>query len=464
MKLPDFESEYKPLFEAIRKVVPPSMKIYLVGGAVRDILLNRKIRDFDFCVEGLVRPIGKHIANELGGAYYVLDDEREMVRIIIDDEQMGQFDVDISMITGETIEDDLRSRDFTFNAMAIRISSEPELIDPLNGYGDFQQKTLRMCSPDSLRNDPMRALRAIRMSLEFDLNFDDELLRSMKEVTTYLSESSMERYRDEMFKIIRLYQNGKALDFFRAFNYLDHLFPGWNEAGDNIDTGWVEHTDYFALLLTVKLKNVAISDDFSAYAASRLGNYKEALRAFYDKPIALYHTRRMLAVFSSIAGTLDMSKVQQWCSRLAFSSSETNFAVSALSSFAHLKNLETVTSYTDVDIYRYFKQFKEGGIAGLLLFLSAEYHLQDVPHAYKDWCEKVVFVQDHLSAYFTRYNEVIAPRPFLGGHDIQEMLEIPAGPVIGSIKNALIEAQIRGSVKNIEEAKSFVRLQAKHYD
>ena len=73
-------------------------------------------------------------------------------------------------------------------------------------------------------------------------------------------------------------------------------------------------------------------------------------------------------------------------------------------------------------------------------------------------------MQDHLSAYFTRYNEVIAPRPFLGGHDIQEMLEIPAGPVIGSIKNALIEAQIRGSVKNIEEAKSFVRLQAKHYD
>ena len=63
MNLPDFESEYSALFGAVRKVVPSSMKIYLVGGAVRDILIGRKIRDFDFTVEGLVRPIGKHIAN-----------------------------------------------------------------------------------------------------------------------------------------------------------------------------------------------------------------------------------------------------------------------------------------------------------------------------------------------------------------------------------------------------------------
>ena len=90
MELPDFISDYSSLFNAIRKVVPPSMKIYLVGGAVRDVLLGRKISDFDFSVEGLVRPIGKHIADELGGAYYVLDDERDMVRVIIDDEEKGQ--------------------------------------------------------------------------------------------------------------------------------------------------------------------------------------------------------------------------------------------------------------------------------------------------------------------------------------------------------------------------------------
>ena len=78
MNLPDFESDYSALFGAIRKVVPASMKIYLVGGAVRDILLGRKIRDFDSTVAGVVRPIGKNLSDELGGAYDALAEERAM--------------------------------------------------------------------------------------------------------------------------------------------------------------------------------------------------------------------------------------------------------------------------------------------------------------------------------------------------------------------------------------------------
>ena len=464
MILPDFVSEYQRLFNAIRKVVPSSMKFYLVGGAVRDILLGRKIRDFDFCVEGLVRPIGKHIANELGGAYYVLDDEREMVRVIIDDDQMGQFDIDIAQFSGDGIEDDLRGRDFTLNAMAIESSEPPLFFDPLNGYEDLQQRNLRMCSQDSLVNDPMRALRAIRMSLEFDLTMDETLLFAMKDVPSRLSDSSMERYRDEMFKIIRLYQNGKAFQLYEKFGFLDHLFPDCNPSGKIIDTNWIENTDRFALLLTVKNYSNEAADDFSAFAASRLGNFREALRAFFDKTIALYHTRRMLTVFAAIARTLtdDRNAAEKWCSRLAFSSSEMNFADSAVGSFDHLRTNANTASYNDVDIYRFFRQFKEGGIAGLILFLSYEFEEQNVPQAYKNWCEKVVFVQDFISAYFTRYMDVIAPKPLLSGHDIQELLNVPAGPIIGFVKNALIEAQIRGSVRTPDEADSFVRQYAKY--
>ena len=243
MNLPDFQSEYNALFRAIRKVVPVSMKIYLVGGAVRDIILNRKIRDFDFTVEGLVRPIGKHIAHELNGAYYVLDDEREMVRVIIEDEQMGEFDIDIALLSGESIEDDLRERDFTFNAMAIEIADDPVFLDPLGGMDDLQNKRLRMCSSDSLENDPMRALRAIRMNLEFGMEPDDELIAAMKKATTKLSESSMERYRDELFKIIRLFNNGKAVQLMREFNYFDYLFPDCLSDVSEDDIQFIENTD-----------------------------------------------------------------------------------------------------------------------------------------------------------------------------------------------------------------------------
>jgi len=465
MKLPDFESEYNALFNAIRKVVPPSMKIYLVGGAVRDFLLERKIHDFDFCVEGLVRPIGKHIADELGGAYYVLDDEREMVRVIVDDEQMGQFDIDIALISGGSIEEDLNDRDFTVNAMAIEIGSSSSIVDPLHGYDDLLMKRLRMCNPESLKNDPLRALRAIRMCLEYDLQMDDELLNAMSSVISRMSESSIERYRDEMFKTIRLYKNGKAIKLYEKYGYINHLFPTAERKFENINSQWIENSDLFVLLLTKNNQIPDKLDDFVSYAVSRLGNYREALRAFFDKTLALYHNRRMLTLFSVIAKTLseDIETILKWSAGLAFSSSEQNFVRSALLSFDFLTSFDITGDYGDVTLYRYFRQFKEGGIAGLILFLSHEYSLQNVSHAYKDWCDKVVFVQDMITAYFTRYNDVIAPKPFMSGHDIQETLNAPAGPMIGFIKNALIEAQIRGSVKSMSEAESFVRQQAKHY-
>lgn len=464
MKVPDFESDYSALFGAIRKVVPASMKIYLVGGAVRDILLGRKIRDFDFTVEGLVRPIGKSIANELGGAYYVLDDEREMVRVIIEDEKLGKFDVDIAQLTGETIEDDLRERDFTINAMAIAVGNEKQLVDPLNGLSDMENKTLRMCAPDSLQNDPLRSLRAIRMCLEFGLEMDEGLQNAMYDARSRLYVSSMERYRDEMFKIIRLHKNAEAVSMWKKFGLTDHLFPEWN-SDVPFDSEWIANTDHFSLLLTVDRKKADPLSDFDNYASSRLGNYKEALKAFFDKPLALYHDRRMLNLFAAIAGSLGGSAevLNGWCSRLAFSSSETIFVTNSLRSFEHLHDVKNPENYGDVDIYRYFRQFKEGGIGGLILYLADGYRYQNVPNAYKNWCDKVVFVQNMVSAYFTRYMEVISPQPMMSGHDIQELLDIPAGPVIGQIKNALIEAQIRGSVKNLAEAESFVRLEAKHF-
>ena len=464
MNLPDFESDYSALFGAIRKVVPASMKIYLVGGAVRDILLGRKIRDFDFTVEGLVRPIGKNIANELGGAYYVLDDEREMVRVIIEDEQMGKFDVDIAQLTGETIEDDLQERDFTINAMAIAVGSEKKFVDPLNGLSDMENKMLRMCAPDSLQNDPLRSLRAIRMCLEFGLTMNEDLLDAMYDARSRLYVSSMERYRDEMFKIIRLHKNAEAVGMCQKFGLLDHLFPEYNT--DNpVNSEWIANTDHFSLLLTVDQKNTELLSDFDNYVSSRLGNYKETLKAFFDKPLALYHNRRMLNLFAAIAGSLgEPAEIAgEWCSRLAFSSSETNFVMNSLQSFEHLCEVKSPENYGDVDIYRYFRQYKEGGIGGLILYLADGYRYQNIPNAYRTWCDKVVFVQNMVSAYFTRFMEVISPRPLMSGHDIQELLAISAGPVIGQIKNALIEAQIRGSVRNMSEAESFVRLEAKHF-
>ncbi len=166
------------------------------------------------------------------------------------------------------------------------------------------------------------------------------------------------------------------------------------------------------------------------------------------------------AVSYAISGQ-NIDLVKEWCRRLTFSSSETNFVMQSLESYIYLSEAKREKQFSDVDIYRYFKKFKEGGISGSILFLTELYQNQGTHEDYIKWCINVVLVQNLIYAYFNRYIEVIDPRPMLSGNDIQELLGKPAGPVIGKIKNNLIEAQINGSVKNIEEARSFVRLFSK---
>ena len=457
--LPDFISEYSALFGTIRKVVPPSMKIYLVGGAVRDILLGRPIRDFDFTVEGLVRPIGKYIADTLNGAYYVLDDERDMVRVIIDDPDKGQFDIDIAQMTGDDITSDLKGRDFTINAIAIELADEPVLVDPLGGEADLRNKTLRMCDPFSLDNDPMRGLRAVRMCLEFGLLMDEELASAMEGIRDSLDDSSFERYRDELFKIIKIYRNQEAFSMAIRYGFIDYLFEGWNREYAKDHGRLITNTDLFIRLLTFSHGGLQSADAHQEMAVKSLGNYLGASTAFYDKTLALYHTRRMLTAFAAASEVFSGSHeelVKDWCIRLTFSGMETSFVQQAILSYRFLAALDDPDVFDDVAIYRYFRQYKEGGIAGALLYLADQYTICKEKTSKKDWQDRISLVEKLVEAFYTRNLDVIQPKPFLSGDVILQITGKPAGPFIGTLKNDLIEAQIRGEVSDREEAEQFV--------
>ncbi len=457
--LPDFRANNPELYNAIRKVVPSSLKVYLVGGAVRDILLGRPVRDYDFCAEGLVRPIGKSVANELNGAYYVLDDEREMVRVVINVGESDAYDVDIALLSGDRIEDDLRERDFTINAMAIELGSKQRLIDPLNGLFDLRTKTLRMCSPDSLRNDPLRALRAIRMSLEFDMVMDSELLGEMFSISGSLNQSSNERHRDELFKIIKLGRNRIMTRLLRKYDFLDFLFPGcliddWDARIDGI----AAMDDIFKLLRSrVEVRND--DDFFSSYLSGKVGNHRHSLADFFEKTLALYHTRRMLLCLGMIERVLsdcDEQRMSAWNKNLTLSGSESAFIKNSSSAADFMLDGIDAKAWNDVDTYRYFLRFKEGGIGGVMLYLAHIYAGSDTSEKFERWTTAVDLAEKLISDYFSRYNEVIAPAPFLSGNDIQTATGLAAGPAIGRIKKELLEAQVMGVVNSAEEARNFV--------
>ncbi|MDX1600324.1 MAG: hypothetical protein R3191_02290, partial [Anaerolineales bacterium] len=162
--------------EVVREAVASqagARSVWLVGGAIRDQFLERTTEDFDFAVERDAIGLARSVADELGAYYFTLDAERDAGRVVPDGDGNGWRRLDFAGLRADSIEGDLRARDFTVNAMALRIAdSEPELIDPTGGVRDVKDRRLRLCASDALERDPVRALRAVRLAADLEFQLD----------------------------------------------------------------------------------------------------------------------------------------------------------------------------------------------------------------------------------------------------------------------------------------------------
>ena len=192
---------------------------FLVGGYVRDLILRRlnsKI-DVDIVVPKNAIEIGKKIMNNFQGKLIILDAVREVVRIIFE-----HITVDIANQSSPSIENDLRSRDFSINSIAFSFK-ENLLIDPLNGLNDIQYSILRTYSENNLLSDPLRILRCFRFISELNFNIEVNLANFIKKYKNQLRIVSKERINYEVQRIIRgdkAYKSISLINEFKIFNYL----------------------------------------------------------------------------------------------------------------------------------------------------------------------------------------------------------------------------------------------------
>ena len=171
---------------------------YLVGGYIRDIILGRETEnvDVDIVVPLNAIEIGKKIAYNIGSKFIILDDKREVVRIILDNTY-----IDIANQVSSTIEGDLRSRDFSINSIAF-LFDKKSLFDPLNGLKDLEISLLRTHSENNLLNDPLRILRCFRFVSELNFKIDLRLVDFIKKNKGNLYLVAKERINYEIQKIV----------------------------------------------------------------------------------------------------------------------------------------------------------------------------------------------------------------------------------------------------------------------
>ncbi|MEZ4663620.1 MAG: HD domain-containing protein [Caldilineaceae bacterium] len=218
-----------------------STPLYIVGGAVRDLWLSElrgqplPLADLDLLTPANALQTARRVADALGWAYYPLDAERDVARLV---KNVGerQLICDVTTPRGGSVESDLRLRDFTINAMALRMDElsatngeigalRGHLIDPWGGQKDLAARVIRAVTDQSLPDDPVRLVRGVRLAAQFDFAIATETQQQIVQLAHLIAQCSAERVRDELWKALATAAPADAICLLDQVGLLPHLLP-----------------------------------------------------------------------------------------------------------------------------------------------------------------------------------------------------------------------------------------------
>jgi tRNA nucleotidyltransferase/poly(A) polymerase len=464
--------------------------IWLVGGALRDKFLNRETLDYDFAVDENARDLARTFANSLGAHYFDLDPQRDTGRVIYLDKSDHRYIFDFARLRGNSIEEDLISRDFTINSLAIDLLAPHELIDPTKGLRDIKDGHLRASSLHSFVDDPVRVLRAVRFSILIKGRIEANTLRLLRDSAKELVNVSIERIRDEIFRIFALSNPISALRLMDHLNLFSLVFPELEAVRDVSKSapherdGW-NHTlavvDHLGSLLTV------MSPEHGPDGASqlvlgeyklRLGRFRNELNEYFNGQLsqgrsirqliilaALYHESGKPMVMKEVDGSIqyhDHEKqgaeiIRERANVLRLSKSEISWLAGVIEGHLRPSLLSRNGEITNRSIYRFLRD-TEGTVPGVLLLSLADVLAKsDPPIDQEIWGAHIEIVRELLGAYFSHDGISLQQEPLLRGDEIASELGIAPGPEIGRIIMELKEAQAVGEVRTKSEAIAFAQ-------
>lgn len=482
------------VLESVRQLAGEDQQIYLVGGAVRDLLMQRAGHDLDFAATGDVLHLARKSADALGAAFYVMDPERQTSRVIYCTPDSRRWILDFSAMRGQTIQADLLARDFTINAIAVDLRELNQLIDPLKGSQDIKDHVLRMCAPTSFRDDPLRVLRAVRQSAEFSLRMTPDTISALKTAIPGLERVSVERQRDELFRILASEQASTGLRTGFALGALQSLLPevgsliGLEQGPPHLLNAF-EHTlalisavETLYSLLVEPYKEEKGSNLIYGLAVIELGRFREQLAAHFTRQLNPDRTLRSLLLFAGLYHdtakpltrsvdpdgrirfldheNIGASLVAARARELALSTEEVDRLGLLVCHHMRIHHLaKTSPEVSRKALYRYFRDLGEAGVEVVLLALAdiiATYGVTITPDR---WQAELLVCRQLLAAWYEHREEYLQPIRLVDGNELMLALDLLPGRQIGALLESIREAQAAGLISTRDQALDFARNQ-----
>ncbi len=483
--------DFPVAIERIREAWPPGQPGWLVGGVVRDLLLNRRLHDVDLATDGDAIGAARKLANALGGAFYVLDAERGVGRALVELEG-DRLTIDVAHLRGADLEADLRGRDFTLNALAIDLASPEDLIDPLGGYAHLRAKRIAACAPTAIAEDPVRAIRAVRFAAHLNFRIDRDTRALVKGAS--LATVSAERIRDEFLRCVGGRRPAAALRGLELTGLLAQIAPellalqGVTQSPPHQMDVW-EHTlavverldEIFNLLGPVHDVDAA-SDLTYGWISVRLGRYRHEISQRLAQEPTPGRPRRWLAMLAALlhdAGK-PATRVVEETGRIRFLGHETTGAELATNLLERLRFSRDEINYVHDFVAQHmrpraltrahgesiggraiYRFFRAAGDAGpeIVVFSLADTIAKTIgpPADQSEWSAHVAGCARLLAAGLDPASPERVPQTLVTGDDLQSALDLKPGPILGRLLEAIREAQAAGEVVDREGALALAR-------
>lgn len=422
-------------------------RIYEVGGAVRDSLLNRTINpeDRDYLVCGvpykdLSELLMEHGRVDLVGRSFGVikftqfknQDKKYTFDIALPRREystgVGHREFDVTFDPNISIEDDLTRRDFTINAMAVALD-DSTLIDPLGGRTDLENGQIRMVSEKSFLEDPLRMLRAIQFAARFEFKIEGKTYKSIAENSALIRTVSIERVSDELNKMLMLAARPSiGFRLMHDTGLLEKILPELEQAVGVDQPGGYHAYDVFEH--TIRTVDASPQDLTIRLAA-----------LFHDitKPRAKRITETGATFYGHEKTGAEVAKVA--LKRLRYPA-DTIKDVAIL-----IERHMFTTDVTDKGLRRLIRKVGPELIFDLLDLRRADVEAQGMGGKTDD----VDVFERQIQEELDRKPPFTVKDLAIDGHDIMEKFSLPESPVIGEVLDYLIEKVLDEPGDNSEE-------------
>lgn len=446
--------------------------IYIVGGYLRDILLHwqkgaaneRSVKDIDYAVQGgSAMEFARTLSDRLSAHFVPLDEANDTARVVSDDGVV----LDFAGCVGGNIQTDVMRRDFTINALVWDPEYPDELMDMVGGLDDLKRVSIKAISENSFKEDPLRVMRAFRLSTTLDGSIEENTLGWARAHAGRLTDVAAERINYELFSSLAGAAAGPVVNQLAQAGVLEVIFPELRQTR-NVTPNSYHHLGLFDhSIITVseldarmselpewarQAAAVELSAGVSRLAATRLacilhdiGKPKTWIITPEGKHTFVGHDKLGGEMTEAIGERMRWSRpVERFITRLV-----------AL----HLRpgQLFHQGEPSQKALNRFYRQVGVD-VPELMMVAFADLGATRGQGLMGETRERLDrSLTELLSGYKAFMDEVAARALFLNGHDIMKLLSLPPGPVVGELLKALEEARDANEVVSRSEAEAFVR-------